>query len=970
MHLNIFIFNFEKRTRWQVFFLGYLFSRLLKSVAFIFFLVHLSVVAKAQTADFNFTPESGNFCGPSNVLFNANFSEEPFGFNWKFGVNAAESLDQNPTYTYTQPGTYRVTLSVLFPAKLVVVEKDIIIFGSPNITINPSRNFICQPENVDFIATGNVPLKTLNWDFDDGTLSTVTDDTTFTHQFTIFKRHTVRLNATDINGCIGAVSTVVNLRKPPINSINATPMSGCVPANVRLRATVNVPNGTTVTSYIWSFGDGSPDETTTVNTVNHIYTNTTGVKPSLSIITSEGCTNEADFDSLFFGTPPQNLVLSVPKNTYCFSETPVFRAKADNANQYRWNFGDGTTVTTSDTTISHEYKSRNTFTVRVTPLFNGCAGTSATTNINIVGPIADYSFSNSCTDKSTFDFTNTSVGIVDSISWRFGSGGPFSMLPNPKYTFPATGGYSVRLYVYQNSTGCSDIISRNVFSTAPLLVPTDSAVCIRSLVSLRVNTPYNNPAARYTFSIAGKDFPASGSSSRTTTADSIGLFTNRVIVNDGAEYCNDTLIQNFPILVSGPLISYSMPETICLLDSFWVQNNSRPGFPQDTLVSWQWDFGDGIRFDSVPNPQPFLYTNPGNYRVLFRLTDIIGCTDTASKQVNVRTLPLLAVSPSTALVCPNEIVNLNALNQGAISWLPTGSTSCDTCSTVTVQTTVPRTYTAIAIDTFGCSSQFDVTVNIQPRYTFQDNLRDTLVCAGQPVPLNVGDSGLIYRWTPAIGLSSPIIPNPVASPSVTTTYQLNVVDSAGCYSDSADVVLTIAPQPTVDAGPDLLLPYNAPFALNPTYSPDVSIYQWLPASQLNCSSCANPTGRALETRLIVVNASNADGCKSSDSLLITIECDPANLLMPTAFSPNGDNLNDFFYPLTRGVTLIKRFQIFSRYGQMIYERYNITPNDRSFGWDGTINGKPQGSGNYIYIIDAQCDQGNIISTKGSVMLLR
>jgi gliding motility-associated-like protein len=92
--------------------------------------------------------------------------------------------------------------------------------------------------------------------------------------------------------------------------------------------------------------------------------------------------------------------------------------------------------------------------------------------------------------------------------------------------------------------------------------------------------------------------------------------------------------------------------------------------------------------------------------------------------------------------------------------------------------------------------------------------------------------------------------------------------------------------------------------------------------------------------------------------------------MPSAFTPNGDNLNDFFYPLTRGVSLIKRFQIFSRYGQLIYEKYNIRPNERNFGWDGTINGKPQGSGNFIFIVDAECDLGNLISTKGSVMLLR
>ena len=939
---------------------------------FSLFLLFLLVGNKSfgQTADFTFTTPSGTFCAPAKVSFNPTFSEVPVGFNWRFGTTGAESVLQNPTFSYAQPGSYKVVFTVLFYTKLVEVEKNIVISGLPAVSIIANKTFLCKPDSIHFTGRSNVPLQSLTWDFDDGNAPVITNDTGIINNFITFKLHRVRLRARDINGCQAQAVIRIDVRNITINNLSANPTGGCIPANVRLRAGAAIPAGTTVAMYIWNFGDGSPNDTTSINRINHRYTTTATVVPQVTVVTSEGCTNAVFFDSLFFGNRPRNLVLKVPKKTYCFSEDPVFFAKADSANEYRWNFGDGTILTTSDTTVTHQYRTRNSFLVRVTPLYNGCAGASDTVTINIIGPQADFSFVNTCTNRASFNFTNTSLGVVDSIIWRFGSGGSTSILSNPGYTFPAVGSYNVRMYVYQNSTGCSDVLSRTIFSTAPVLVPSDSATCIGQSASLGVSTPYNNNAARYTFSLGGRVLANTGSSFRNIITDSIGSFINSIVVDDGPSYCKDTLFQNYPFYVRGPLIRVSAPASICISDSFRVTNTSSAGFSEDTLINWLWNFGDSIHYDSLPDPLPFVYSNPGTYQLSLTIFDLGGCTSTQSLPVTVRSLPLLIVNPPAVIACPNEVIPLNAIHQGIISWLPAGGTSCDTCSMVTIQTAISSRYTAIALDPFGCSSRYDVPVSIQAPYIFNDILRDTMVCAGQPVFLDAGTRGLVYNWTPASELSATNIPNPIAIPLGTTTYRVNFLDSAGCFPDSADVLITISPQPSVNAGPDLILDYNSPFNLNPAYSPDVSVYKWTPGGQLNCNNCANPTGRALVTGYLIIAAENIDGCNATDSLLLTIKCDPANMLMPTAFTPNGDNLNDFFYPLTRGVAIIKRFQIFSRYGQMIYEKYNIRPNDRAYGWDGTINGKPQDSGNFIYIIDAECDQGNTISTKGSVMLLR
>ena len=92
--------------------------------------------------------------------------------------------------------------------------------------------------------------------------------------------------------------------------------------------------------------------------------------------------------------------------------------------------------------------------------------------------------------------------------------------------------------------------------------------------------------------------------------------------------------------------------------------------------------------------------------------------------------------------------------------------------------------------------------------------------------------------------------------------------------------------------------------------------------------------------------------------------------MPSAFTPNRDGLNDFYYPLTRGIKTIKRFAIFNRYGQQLFEAKNFTPNERSIGWNGKLNGIDQSPGSYVFMLEAICDLGGIISKKDSFLLLK
>ena len=225
-------------------------------------------------------------------------------------------------------------------------------------------------------------------------------------------------------------------------------------------------------------------------------------------------------------------------------------------------------------------------------------------------------------------------------------------------------------------------------------------------------------------------------------------------------------------------------------------------------------------------------------------------------------------------------------------------------------------------------------------------------------------------WNPPNGLSDPNVYSPIASPSATTTYTATLTDSVGCFSSSVDVVVHLKTLPTVDAGPDKSFPYYSNFTISPTYSNNVVSYLWTPSSQLNCRTCADPSGTITQTETYMIAVTSDSGCVATDQVTIYVECKDANLLMPNAFTPNNDNLNDVYYPLTRGIKTILNFSIYNRDGQLVYHKKNFPPNDKSYGWNGTVRGEPVSTAVFVYIIEALCDSGERLFKKGSFVLIQ
>jgi gliding motility-associated-like protein len=115
---------------------------------------------------------------------------------------------------------------------------------------------------------------------------------------------------------------------------------------------------------------------------------------------------------------------------------------------------------------------------------------------------------------------------------------------------------------------------------------------------------------------------------------------------------------------------------------------------------------------------------------------------------------------------------------------------------------------------------------------------------------------------------------------------------------------------------------------------------------------------------ITLIVGHVNGCK--DTLTQRIQV-PNNcyIAVPSGFTPNGDGLNDYLYPLNAFKATNLRFRVYNRYGQVVYETKDWTRK-----WDGKIQGSPQDAGTYAWTLEYTDENGKSISIKGTTVLIR
>lgn len=223
-----------------------------------------------------------------------------------------------------------------------------------------------------------------------------------------------------------------------------------------------------------------------------------------------------------------------------------------------------------------------------------------------------------------------------------------------------------------------------------------------------------------------------------------------------------------------------------------------------------------------------------------------------------------------------------------------------------------------------------------------------------------------WLWKPTLNLTSSTQLTTIAKPLSTQTYILTGTSSNGCPKPVSDTVLiTVIPKVNANAGNDTTIVVGQPLQLNASGG---SIYSWQPASFLNNASISNPVAvfnLSYDKFMYIVKVATPEGCSAFDTIQIKVFKTEPGFLVPTAFSPDNNRLNDVFRPIPVGIAAFNFFKVFNRWGNEIF-----STNLPGKGWDGTYKGVQQEPGVYIWIVQGIDFTGKKHFQKGSVTLVK
>jgi gliding motility-associated-like protein len=273
-------------------------------------------------------------------------------------------------------------------------------------------------------------------------------------------------------------------------------------------------------------------------------------------------------------------------------------------------------------------------------------------------------------------------------------------------------------------------------------------------------------------------------------------------------------------------------------------------------------------------------------------------------------------------------------------------------STITVQFLQPfHGYIKAEVD--GCVVKDSLYVDVNTPMQGLNLGKDTMYCPGKKILLNVGVGFKTYKWQDNST-------NPTYLATLPGTYFVIVTDS--CNNIFRDTII--------------IKPMDVNFNLQ--YPNSICLYDTaivsLPAKMFNY--LWNPTGSAFiensiikffpeNTTLYTVTADRFVGCVLTDTINIKVLNCPIYFYVPSAFTPNNDNLNDVFKPIVSGKIELYQFSVFNRFGQIVF---NSTKNNES--WSGKFNGILQDIGTFTWTCYYKLKNQNPILKKGTVLLLK
>jgi len=329
--------------------------------------------------------------------------------------------------------------------------------------------------------------------------------------------------------------------------------------------------------------------------------------------------------------------------------------------------------------------------------------------------------------------------------------------------------------------------------------------------------------------------------------------------------------QVFVNLYEKQTISAGEDTAICLGSSVQIQAIGRG------IIRWFPPLG--LSNPSIANPIA-TPTETTTYHLI--VTDSNGCSSEDSISIRVHPQPIVTLTSTDTAFCEGDSIVISASGISGTApysyrWSPNSGISDINSPTPIFSPNVTTPYTVVVTDASGCWSTAKLTIHVNP-LPIADAGSDIPICYGDTTELS-GKGAVNYSWSPAVGLSSTSISNPLASPRQTTTYYLTVVNSNGCTStDSMRVVVHPLPQL-----PELTLATDT--IISTTTTPVVQ-YTWF-YEGLQIPSKHEPILIAEQSGKYTLTITDTNGCTST-SLPIEIILGNAMLAIENTCASPGE----------------------------------------------------------------------------------
>ncbi|MBK7966549.1 MAG: gliding motility-associated C-terminal domain-containing protein [Bacteroidetes bacterium] len=746
---------------------------------------------------------NGNGSGSADL--NTAGGTSPYTYVWSNG-NTQGSISgiSSGTYTYLVTDTNGCTIA----DSIIITQPANALTVTPNVT-----QVLCFGDNtgaIDLSVLGGTPSYSYLWN--DGTTNEDLNNLT-AGAYTV--------TVTDNNNCLSIQTfniqepTAALASTPTISQVNCFNGSD---ASIQL----NTKGGTAPYSFNWNNGGNTPNiDSLTAGTYFVLITDDQGCTFNSSYIITQPSAALASSSTavqvLCFGDSTASIDLSAAGGTapysYLWNNGSNNEDLANiNAGTYTVLITDSNNCTQSETIIISEPLAALNASEQITQVlctgdstgsvdltisggtapYNYLWNTGGTAQNPIGMPVGNYSVTvtdmNGCTANRALQITEpdsalqlgASIGHLSChgqpTGWidltALGGTGTYTYLWNTGGSVEdpsqlAAGTYTVTV---TDQNGCHSNTSVTITQPAafPTVSGTTTPVSCTGLQNGAIQSTVNGGTTPYTY------LWNTGSTQTGISGLGAGVYT--VIVTD-ANGCTNQYTTQIVEPINSLSITATSTDANCITDQLGSISSTPSGGTVPYSILWS----NGATTTTISNQIPGTYTTT--------VTDANGCVTTQNFVINdISNLELTTIGGTQ--VCMGEMATLitDSVPNGTLQWYYNGVTLQGATSNTFV-TPVAGIYTVMATTPCGTytSNPIEVTTRVLNNVSVTNSV---IICTGETTPISAG-GGVEYIWSPTTGLSDPNIPNPIASPTVTTEYTVTVKDQYGCTATASVTVSVI-----------------------------------------------------------------------------------------------------------------------------------------------------------------------------------